>query len=254
MIKSNITGMMGVSLILLVASHNAKAQSDAISTLGCMLEPSKKVEVSSPVAGVLDRVNVERGSKARLNRVLFTLKAGVQHGQVKLAKVKAEFAKRKAVRNKDLYQDDILSVHERDEIETDLMIAESELYLKQQELALRSVQSPISGVVVNVFKSKGEYVNVEPVMELATLDPLHIDLLLPSSYFGQITVGEQLMIKPEAANISENSATVKLVDPIIDPASSTFRVQLVMSNPDNTIPAGIPCTARKSDSVASTNE
>ncbi len=35
------------------------------------------------------------------------------------------------------------------------------------------------------------------------------------------------------------------VDPLIDPASGTFRVQLVMTNPGNRIPAGLRCSAQK---------
>ena len=163
---------------------------------------------------------------------------------VELARVKAEFAKRKAERNKDLYNDDILTIHERDEIETELLIAETELRLKKQELALRTVYSPINGVVVDRFNNKGEYVNIDPIMDLATLDPLHIDLLLPANYFGQITLGQKLMIKPESDTIDARIAKVIIVDPLIDPASGTFRVQLVMSNPDNKIPAGIRCGAQ----------
>ena len=144
----------------------------------------------------------------------------------------------------DLYKDDILTLHERDEIETELLLAESELRLKKQELALRTVSSPISGVVVNRFNSDGEYVNIDPIMELATLDPMYIDLLLPASYFGQIVNGQKLMIKPQADAIAPRTAKVIIVDPLIDSASGTFRVQLKMSNPSNKIPAGIHCTAQ----------
>jgi len=87
------------------------------------------------------------------------------------------------------------------------------------------------------------------VMHLATLDPLHIDLLLPSSYFGQIVMGQELMIKPEAEMIESSTAKVVIVDPLIDPASGTFRVQLEMKNPGNKIPAGIRCTAQTMNAV-----
>jgi len=81
-------------------------------------------------------------------------------------------------------------------------------------------------------------------MSLATLDPLHIDLLLPSTYFGQISLKQQLLIKPESDTIDARIAKVIIVDPLIDSASGTFRVQLEMSNPGNKIPAGIRCSAQ----------
>ncbi len=239
--------------LMLGAIGNLHAEESKLSTLGCMLEPSKKVSVSSPVPGVLDKVAVKRGDTVKKGQVLFRLKAGVEFEQVQLVKAKADFAERKAKRNKALYKDDILTMHERDEIETELVIAKTELSLRVEELNLRTVKSPIKGVVVNRLNNKGEYVNVEPVMELATLDPLHIDLLLPASYFGQISKGQDLMIKPESSLIQERAAKVIIVDPLIDPASGTFRVQLKMKNPGSKIPAGISCTAQtitKSDKPA----
>jgi len=151
-------------------------------------------------------------------------------------------ARRKAERNVELYEEDLLSIHERDEIETELLMAKMELQLQEQELALRTVASPISGVVVDRLLDEGEYVNIDPVLRLATLDPLHVDLLLPSSYFGNISVDQILFVTAAPALNKPRSARVKTVDPLIDPASSTFRVQLEMPNPGNRIPAGLRCT------------
>lgn len=233
-----------MTICVLTSINSLSADEMTLSTLGCMLEPSKKVQVSSPVAGVIDKIKVKRGDYVKKNRILFQLKAGVEKELVELASVKAKFALRKAERNKELYDDDILTIHERDEIETELIMANTELRLKEQELKLRTVYSPINGVVVNRFFNKGEYVNVDPIIQVATLDPLHIDLLLPSKYFGQIAIDQQLMIKPESNQIESRVAKVVIVDPLIDPASGTFRVQLTMQNPGNTIPAGIRCSAQ----------
>lgn len=233
-----------VLLAAALPTMQAKAQDEPLATLGCMLEPSQKVAVSSPVPGVLDRVDVKRGDTVKAGALLFQLKAGVEQEQVALAKAKADFAERKAQRNQELYQADILTMHERDEIETELLLARSELRLREEDAALRTVRSPISGVVVNRHYTKGEYVNIDPVIELANLNPLHIDLLLPASYFGQIKKGQSLLIQPESPTIAESQATVDIVDPLIDPASGTFRIQLTMPNPGNNIPAGLRCRAQ----------
>ena len=37
-------------------------------------------------------------------------------------------------------------------------------------------------------------------------------------------------------------ATVDVVDPVIDAASDTFRVRLLLPNPRNAIPAGVRCS------------
>lgn len=232
------------SLLFIAIATAAQAKEIKLQTLGCILSPSDRVEISSPVPGVLDEVTVERGDEISRGEVLFQLKAGVESASVDLARVKAEFSERKVERNQSLFADDILTVHERDEIETELLIAQSELALREQELELRTVRSPIDGVVVERLSTSGEYVNVEPVMEVATLNPLHVDLLLPSKYFGQIEAGQQVKVKPEMIKAKARLAEVSIVDPLIDPASGTFRVQLVMRNPQNELPAGVRCSAR----------
>ncbi len=233
-----------ISILLLGASFSPQAKEVKLKTLGCMLSPSDRVEISSPVPGVIDEVIAERGDEISRGDILFRLKAGVESASVELARVKAEFSERKVERNQSLFAEDILTVHERDEIETELLIAQSELALKEQELALRTIKSPIDGVVVERKANGGEYVNVDPVLELATLNPLHIDLLLPSNYFGQINPGNMVKIKTETVKSKPRTAEVSIVDPLIDPASGTFRVQLVMPNPQNELPAGVRCSAR----------
>ncbi|MDO6563435.1 efflux RND transporter periplasmic adaptor subunit [Amphritea sp. 1_MG-2023] len=241
--KQLLVCMVAIGLVF-VPFSNPQAEELTLSTLGCMLEPSEKVDISSPVIGVLDKVMVKRGDHVKKGQLLFQLKAGVEREGVQLAKVRAEFARRKEQRNKDLYDDDILTASERDEIETELLIAKSELRLKQQELALRRVSSPIKGVVVNRFNNAGEFVNTDPILSLATLDPLHVDLLLPASDFGLVSLNQELLIKPDSEMLNVSRATVIIVDPLIDSASGTFRVQLVMQNPDGNIPAGIRCATQ----------
>lgn len=216
-----------------------------LEVLGCILEPSVEVQISSPVAGVISSVPVKRGEHVSKGKVLFRLHAGVEAAAVDIARVKARFAERKKERNKELFEEDLLSPHERDEIETEMQMAQTELVLKEQELALRTAYSPASGVITERHFGAGEYVSVDPVVSLATLDPLHVDLLLPASRFGLLSKGDRLVVYPEAPVNGEYEARVDIVDPLVDPASGTFRVQLVLPNPGMKLPAGIRCSVGK---------
>lgn len=222
-----------------------EAETERLEILGCILEPSVKVQVSSPVAGVISDVPVTRGDHVKKGEVLFRLRAGVEAAAVEMARVKARFAERKKERNKDLFEGDLLSPHERDEIETEMRIAQSELALKEEQLALRIAYSPASGVITERHFGAGEYVSVDPVVSLATLDPLHVDLLLPAGYFGRVKKGDRLLVHPEAPVNGEYEAKVSIVDPLVDPASGTFRVRLVLPNPGVTLPAGIRCSVSR---------
>jgi multidrug efflux pump subunit AcrA (membrane-fusion protein) len=45
-------------------------------------------------------------------------------------------------------------------------------------------------------------------------------------------------------------ARVDAIDPVIDAASDTFRVRLLLPNPGNAIPAGIRCSVALPDVVS----
>ena len=42
----------------------------------------------------------------------------------------------------------------------------------------RTIRSPVDGVVVDRFKAAGEYIENEPVMRVAQLDPLHVEVIV----------------------------------------------------------------------------
>jgi multidrug efflux pump subunit AcrA (membrane-fusion protein) len=114
----------------------------------------------------------------------------------------------------------------------------------QAILARRSIRSPIDGVVVERYVSPGEYVNTQPLLRVAQIDPLRIEVIVPSQIFGSISPGMRASIIPELAVYGEHEATVTIVDRVIDAASSTFGVRLELPNPEARIPSGLKCVVR----------
>jgi len=218
-----------------------------LPALGCTLEPSRRVAVSSAVAGVIAELALDRGATVAAGSPLFRLHDGVERAAVELAEIKAEFAARKLERNSDLLADNLLSDHERDEIQTEKTIAEMELRAAREQLALRTVLSPINGVVVDKLASAGEYVAVDPVLELAQLDPLYVELLMPATLFGSLRMGQSLNVRPGEPIGGEHTAPVVVIDPVIDAASGTFRVRLQLANPRGAVPAGVSCSVSTRD-------
>ena len=209
--------------------------------LGCLVEPSQKIAVSSPIPGVLEQVLVKRGESVQKGQLLFQLKAGVQAATVKLAAVKADFARRNLDRNTNLYDEEMLSEHERDEIQTESLLANKELQVAKEELAMRRIKSPATAIVIDRLNEAGEFISNEPVLELAVLNPLYIELLISADKFGQYKKGDTLNVFVPYSDKDEYHAEVTIVDPTIDPSSATFRVQAVLDNAGFDIPSGVNC-------------
>jgi len=218
---------------------NAIAQTSA--PLDCLLEPHLVVNIGSPVAGILASVNVDRGDIVREGQIVAELVSKSEAAGVKLAEAKALFNERKVERNDDLYKDELISIHEKDEIETESLISKLELEESRQKLEMRTIRSPLSGVVVDRYLSQGEFVQERPIMKLAQINPLNVEVIAPVALFGSIRVGSTARLHLEPPLGGDYEVTVTVVDRVIDAASGTFGIRFELPNPGNAIPSGLRC-------------
>ncbi len=211
----------------------------------CLLEPSVVVNVGSPVDGVIKLVNVDRGDNISKGQLLAQLQSGVEAAAVSLSQARIEFGRRKTLRNESLFAKQLISAQEKDEMETETRIHEEELKRDEENLKLRSIISPIDGVVVERRLVAGDLIRAEKsvVFKLAQLDPLNVELIVPAEQFGSIRVGMTGRVNL-AHGGGVQTARVVVVDRVIDAASGTFGVRLQMPNPGNRIPAGSRCSVR----------
>jgi len=233
-----------------------------------LIEPHMVVKVGSGVSGILATVDVDRGEMVQKGQVLATLQSGVEKATMELARTRAKmeasikakqerlaYSERQQKRVADLYKENALSYEKMDESETNRKLAELEVLeaienkrLAEMDLkrAIKVVKrmkivSSVKGVVVKRFLSPGEFVEDQPILELAQIDPLNVEVILPVDMLGYVRVGMQAEVKPEALGSGNYIAEVTIVDRVVDAASGTFGVRLEMPNPKYRLPPGLKC-------------
>jgi RND family efflux transporter MFP subunit len=247
----------------------AVAQTSDDAQLNCRIEPSVVVEVSSAVEGVISEVVVDKNDQVHKGDVLARLDAGMEAATAELRRVQADlnsdidaqqlaldFSQRSLERVKNLYEKKAASFSELDKVKTERAIAAQQLQQAQDrknqaqldyqralaDLARRKIVSPIDGIVVERFKEPGEHIDYEPVLKLAQLDPLRVEVFAPSSLYGLVKKGMRATVTPELGAMAKNiSAEVILVDQVIDGPSNTFGIRLSFPNPGNKLPSGLKC-------------
>lgn len=256
------------SVGMLLALHVPVCEGAESLELDGLIEPYMVVNVGSGVPGVLEAVTVDRGDFVIKGQVVANLESGVEKAAMELARARAEleatvksrqanvdFCMRKQHRAEELYKKEVLPLSQMDEAETNRTLAELELQeaLENKRLAelefqraievlkRRAIRSPIDGVVVERFLSPGEYVEQQPIMKLAQIHPLNVEVILPVTLFGSIKVGMRAKVRPEAPVGGEYVARVKIVDRVVDAASGTFGVRLELPNPRYRLSAGLKC-------------
>jgi len=238
--------------------------------LDCMIQPHQVVQVGSATPGVIESIAVERGDTVVRGQPVVQLKADVERASLALARTRLAqagelaaamsaqaYAQRELHRASELYEQKFISHNYLDKQRTEAQVAGGradqarekralaarEVEVADAQLELRTIRAPISGVVVERYLSDGEHVDEKPILRLASIDPLRVDVLVPAAAFGQVVPGQKATVVPEVLNREERVAIVKAVDRVIDAASNTFRVRLELANPDGRLPAGLRCKA-----------
>ena len=243
----------------------------------CMIEPRQQVEIRSPVEAIIESIHVRRGDFAAKGDVLATLHSAPERaahevaksraqaqGDIKVAEARLELARKKARRAEELYEQKFVSTNARDEALAELQLATEDLRrVKENQrlaeleaqrtgavVALRTIRSPFSGVVMEVLLKPGEFGAItfkDPIMKLAEINPLHVEVVLPLKLYGKVQVGQRAAVMPEAPIGGRYATTVKVIDRVIDAASGTFGVRLELPNQKHTIPAGARCRVQFDD-------
>ena len=257
---------------------NAASEPPAgLPVLDCVIEPYEIIEVSSAAEGVIERVHVERNDLVTRGQVLAELESEVEkaslayaelnaalESEIRLRRASLDFDQRNQERVETLYTQNAIPLHHKDEADTDaaksrwlLTKAEDDKRLAALEYARaravvkrKTVRSPISGVVIARHKSTGEYIEDQPIVTVAQLHPLRVEVIAPVELFGAIENGMQAEIVPELAMADRLTATVMSVDRVVDGASGTFDVRLELPNPDYAIPSGLKCQIEFTGDVA----
>ncbi|WP_367154939.1 efflux RND transporter periplasmic adaptor subunit [Methylomonas sp. HYX-M1] len=243
----------------------------AAKPVECLIEPSQIVEVRAPVDGLIETIAVDRGDKIKQGQVLVTLDSGVERARFAQAKFKSttrgaqlaaqsrvEFSGKKFERDRELYKDQYVSANAVDESESsqrqaaaDLIaardnnrIAELEVREYEELIRLKTLKSPFDGVVLERSHHPGEVAQINdrlPILKLAKIDPVFIEVVLPAAALGKIKTGEVFKVFPHAGETAEFTARVGVIDPVLDAASGTLGVRLQAENAAGRIPAGISC-------------
>ena len=161
---------------------------------------------------------------------------------MELKRAQKDFAQRKMDRMNPLYRKDVIAANDMDEAETEKALAEADYRYSAEIVKRLEIRSTIDGVVVERYMSPGEYVENRPILKLAQIDPLCVEVILPSEMYDTVAVDMKAEVLPEKPVGGRYEATVTIVDRVIDAASGTFGVRLTLPNPDHALPAGLKCT------------
>ena len=229
--------------------------------------PSMTVDLAAAAGGIVKTVDADEGTPVKAGDLVITLDTAAEEINLRAAQLEAEDkSEEEASRLTMLQAQDeakILKQLSSEGVEAQLLYHQKELAaevaffklavarknrqraamdLQAARVALerKIIRSPVCGLVTRMPKDPGEAVQpLETVAQIAVTDTLYVVIHPPARMLGMFRVGQQLPIEILEPRPQTVTATVGVVNEVVEAASNTFRVRLVMKNADCCIRAGV---------------
>ena len=215
-------------------------------------EPSRIITVSAGETGVIAEMLVKEGDAVKNGQVLARLDTAVLRAELDVAKAESQLAATRNQRVLELVQSTRVTPDELEKARTELAIKEAQVRRIEAMIEVRTMRSPVDGVVTEIKRDLSESVSAASphVLTVVQIDRLHVNLFLAPSRAENLKAGEKtqlLLLDPER----RVPATVEFVSPVIDTASGTVRVKFAIENQSGEIRSGGGCTLAPPAATAS---
>jgi len=203
-------------------------------------EAWQDVLVAADKNGRVEWIGPREGQVVKKGELLARIDVSALKTIISKSEASAELAKDLYDRRKTLFDRGIVHKEALERAKTDKALAESDLVKAKVEYDRGFPHSPISGMVNYLHVDEGEFVNRgQPMVELVNVDKIKIHVNVPELDVRYLKKGQDVMVTIDAFPDLRLKGTVDFVSYKADPATKTFRVRVLIDNPQHDIRPGM---------------
>lgn len=204
------------------------------------LEAEADAEVIAKVGGEVRRILVEEGDRVQAGQILAQLddrQLRLQAAQTRAARAKAE---RDFNRQVELHAKGLVSAGAFENIKYDLDNQVAADDLAQLNLSYSTIRAPFAGIVSTRHIKLGQEIAVgTSLFRVTDPTPLKANVFVPERELARLKPGQAATIAVDALAGRQFPATVRLVSPVVDAATATFKVTLEVDDPRGDLKPGM---------------
>jgi membrane fusion protein, multidrug efflux system len=204
------------------------------------LEAEADAEIKAKVGGEVRRILVEEGDLVRAGQVLAALddrQLRLQAAQTRAALAKAE---RDFNRQVELNKKGLVSTGAFENLKYDLDNQRAADDIAQLNLSYSQIRAPFAGIVSTRHVKLGQEISIGmSVFRVIDPTPLKASVFVPERELARLKPGQNATIAVDALAGRTFPAIVKLVSPMVDAATATFKVTLEVNDPKGDLKPGM---------------
>ena len=193
-----------------------------------VIEADRLVDLVPRTSGRVHVINVEEGDWVEDRQILAEIENDRERIQVHKAELFLADKKRMLDRSSEMLAEELISQQEYDDLDSAWQMAKAELELARINLEDTRIRASFAGRITERKIVLGQQLAARtPAFTVGDFTPLRVRVHLPEAIARKVTPGQRVLVTPEAVeNFLE--ATVERVSPVVDPATSTVRLTLLL--------------------------
>lgn len=213
------------------------------------IEENTSTSVSFAVGGTIHSVYVEEGQHVSPGQLIAELDDMTLRTNFKSAEAALTQAKDAHARMKQLYEDKSLPEIQWIEVQTRLQQAQSMYEIAKKNLEDSRLYSPVGGIVGKKIAKAGENTMPgAPVVTFLEIGSIKVNVSVPETEISGIESGTTSTIVVPSIDNRRFIGNKIVKNALSDPLTHTYRVQIYLSNEDNSLLPGMVCNVQFNNS------
>lgn len=225
--------------------------------------PSQQASIYSRATGMVGERKADIGDLVKQGDVLAVIEApevrrsaDQARAKVRQAEARARLSVATLDRARNMSRNRVIAAEALDKSEADAESAQGELQAVEAELArleelisFQTIRAPFDGLVAERRIERGDHVQAdqprggEALFHLVRLDELLVEVFAPPESALRIAAGQKARLTFSELPGRDFPAQVVRSSRVLDTATGTMRIELLLPNPEHLLPAGLTGTA-----------
>lgn len=209
------------------------------------LAKKAEMQLSFKIGGFIEDIRFDEGDRVREGQVLARLDLDEINAQVQRAEATLKKARRDLRRAKALYRDSVATLEEKQDAQTAVDVAASELQVARFNRKHSTISAPTDGQVLKRMAEENEQIPAgSPVFEFgAQTEGWVMRVGLADKDVMKLRLGSEAEVRFDAFPEATFRARVTEIADAADPVSGTFEVELQIADPEDRLKSGLVGTA-----------
>lgn len=198
------------------------------------------ITVQTEAEGAVRRVVFESGATVEAGALLVELDDSIEAAQLPGLEAQARLAEINLKRAVELRANETNTQADVDTAEAVLAQSRSAVAQLKASLAKKKVVAPFAGRLGISLVHPGQFLaKPAPVVQLETLDPIHVDFSLPQQTLARVAVGQSVQVTVDALPDRVFRGEITAINPRVNATTRSLTLRATLPNPDEVLRPGM---------------